>query len=711
MRNENDYWNYGERYPYDKWKRTKIVAGITFRLPKKPPKEQIANYELPAKEQYFRPPNQKVVERINMKFQTGEEFSDDEIEFMETEWDRRRKGFFFFNNGYLEYVTGLHYFYISAWKIPIGASLADKKKGITKKRMNFAKFSDSDRDRFYWWEYGVEKNPNCVGGVEVTRRRGGKTHKGNVTNFEMASRTPDVLTGIQSKTGPDAKAVFRKLVDSWKKLPEYFKPVDVGESDPGTSLRFKEPSKKTTKTQYKNYTKVLNTEVGYQNARETAYDGWDLAFYFMDEAGKTKEKEANVRVRWEVVRETMSDGASFTGKALITTTVEDMEKDGGANLKVIWDKSDPNNLNEINQTESGLIRIFNPAYYGFRGEEGEKSFIDKYGYSNLKAARDYLERRRATERGASLTSLMRKYPFTVEEAFRSDNKFQILPDYKIYEQKDHNIGLGQEIVIQGDFIWKDGIENSQVIWHPHDDGRWFISRLPPVEIRNKRIYDHKKGYLPGNIELYCSGCDPFDHSLTTDNRKSNAASHVIEKFNILDPYRSNSFVSEYIYRQPDIHYFYDDMLKQCVFYGSQILVENNKPGLINYFKAKGYANYLMDRPEGTHTKYSKKNQKEKGIPLSGSEARQSVIEHLESYIFQQVGLRDLPEEANVENPFGHMYFERTMDDWLVFDPKAWNDYDATVSTALTVIASKKFEVKKPKKIDIGNMVGAIRKYA
>ena len=58
-----------------------------------------------------------------------------------------------------------------------------------------------------------------------------------------------------------------------------------------------------------------------------------------------------------------------------------------------------------------------------------------------------------------------------------------------------------------------------------------------------------------------------------------------------------------------------------------------------------------------------------------------------------------------------MYFEHTLDDWLIFDPKAWNDYDATVSSALTVIASKKFEVRTPQKRDIGNMLAAIRRSA
>jgi hypothetical protein len=409
-----------------------------------------------------------------------------------------------------------------------------------------------------------------------------------------------------------------------------------------------------------------------------------------------------------VVKETMSDGASFTGKGLITTTVESMEKDGGANLKMIWDESDPKDLNDIGQTRSGLIRMFIPAYYGYRGEEGEKSFIDEYGYSNTISARTYLEKRRAGVKGASLTSIMRKYPFTPEEAFRSDNKHQIFPDYKIYEQKDHNATLVGDVVIRGNFVWKDNVEHSKVIWAPNESGRWLVYKLPEMELRNKKIYDSKKGFIPGNREIYCSGCDPFDHSLTTSNDKSDAASHVFEKYNIMDPLNSNCFVCEYIYRQPDVHYFYDDMIKQAVFYGSELLVENNKIGLINHFKAKGYYEYLMDRPDFTHTKYSRKHQKEKGIPLTGSEPRQALMEHLESYMYQNIGELDSFDENN-EPYYGKMFFEKTMDDWLMFDPRDWGQYDATVSSGLAIIASKKFDIIKPKKTDILDIYSVIRR--
>lgn len=708
METSSDYWNYGERYAYDLFKRTRTVAGIEFTLPKKPNKEDIDGYGLRKEEQYFRPPDEKMVNRVNQKLRDGDELTDDESDFIDTQWYRRTFGYWFYNGGFLEYITGLHYFYISAHKIPITPPKGSKSKS-RKKSLGLPLFSDADRDRFYWWEYGVEQNPRVFGGVEVTRRRSGKTHRGNVTNYDYASKLSDVFTGMQSKTGPDAKQVFKKLVNSWKHYPEYFKPVDVGDSDPQSSLRFKEPSKKDTKSQFKDYSKVLNSEITYQPAGETAYDGWDLVFYFMDEAGKTKEKEANVHTRWEVVKETLTDGSTITGKALITTTVEDMEKDGGKNLKKIWDESDLNNVNELGETTSGLVRIFCPAYYGYRGEDVGKVFVDEFGYSNIKAAKEFLEKRRANLKGPALTKFMRKYPFTVEEAFRSDNKHQIFPDYKIYEQLDYNSSLSASTVVRGNFEWKEGIEHSMVEWHPREDGRWLVSRLPAPDIRNKRIWDNRRGiFIPGNQEIYASGCDPFDHSLTTEHKKSSAASHVIERFNPMKPYHSHCFVSEYIYRQSDVHDFYDDMIKQCVFYGMQMLVENNKIGLINYMKRKGYIEYLMDRPHDTHTPSSKK-QREKGIPLSGKEVRNNLLAQLDSYILHYVGVRDLADKT-IENTYGLMYFDATLNDWLLFDPSKWTDYDATVSAALTVAATQKYISKETKKFDVGELISTIRRY-
>ncbi len=85
------------------------------------------------------------------------------------------------------------------------------------------------------------------------------------------------------------------------------------------------------------------------------------------------------------------------------------------------------------------------------------------------------------------------------------------------------------------------------------------------------------------MDTIVSGNDPYDHDVTVDGTKSNAASYVFRMANPIYPRDSNMFVCEYIARPPTSYLMYEDMLKQCIFYGCQILTEDNKPGLINWF--------------------------------------------------------------------------------------------------------------------------------
>lgn len=124
------------------------------------------------------------------------EFFDTTLEqFRTQEWDRRLNGFWFYNNGTPTYITGLHYFYLNYWTLDTG----------------LPKYRDTDRKYFYFLQYCIE-DPECFGMVEITKRRQGKTFRGGVFLYEYTSRTKNAQAGVQSKTGSDAKTVFRKAV-------------------------------------------------------------------------------------------------------------------------------------------------------------------------------------------------------------------------------------------------------------------------------------------------------------------------------------------------------------------------------------------------------------------------------------------------------------------------------------------------------------------
>ena len=95
-----------------------------------------------------------------------------------------------------------------------------------------------------------------------------------------------------------------------------WKPIDSGDTHPVTSLKFREPSKKITRTKEKEYSQILESEITFGTAKEGHYDGDGLLFTYQDEFGKLEE--ADIWKRWEVVKECLIGQGRITGKALFT---------------------------------------------------------------------------------------------------------------------------------------------------------------------------------------------------------------------------------------------------------------------------------------------------------------------------------------------------------------------------------------------------------
>lgn len=604
------------------------------------------------------------------------------IRFLKREMKRRKEGYWFYCHGNIEYLTGHHYFYLTYWRID----------GIV------PYWKDSDSTFFYIQKHAEELD-YCLGWMQVTNRRDGKTGKSTAILFNSISMEPNANGGIQSKTNQDAKGIFRKLILSWQKLPFYMKPTDSGESFPSKELKFQEPSRRSSKGGRKDYKKVLNSKIDFAAATETAYDGSKLRFYYDDEYGKTEDADAHER--WLIVKECLVQGRNVIGKSLHTTTAEEMEEKGGLAAKIMWD--DSNLSKAIDQgrdfTISGLLRWFKPAYLGLEG------FIDEYGYSVVEdpkkplkgidggtikmGAKSYLKKRRLGLKGAQLASEKRKYPFNIEEAFIEDGKESPFDVIRLNEQKSYNTDLTLKVQV-GNFSW-DIMNEGEVVWQPTEKGRWKLVHMPDPNSRNKKVMNRSK-YTPGNTDMYVSGCDPFDHRFTTDGRKSNAASYIFRKLDPLDQENSHMFVCEYVNRPATPEMFYEDLAKQCVFYGCKLLCENNKPGLINWFINNGFEGYLMRRPAQTHTDYSKNKQQEYGIPMNSEAVRSSAIEITQTYIYENVGYNE--ETGKI----GKVFFNDLLTCWLKFNPAKWTDYDEFVAASLCLFAARSYRPKQKERV-------------
>lgn len=631
------------------FKKERQIGELVIILPDPPSDiKEIHGYNLPIEEQRF----------IPIKIPSRSEFNswseEDQNNFVLQEFKKRIHGYWFMNYGNLEYMTGIHYFYCSYWQIDIG----------------LPEWRDLDRDFFYFWDYCVN-DPLCMGMCYIAKRREGKTHKFACIITEATMLKKRVASGLQSKTNSDAKRVFTKfIVQGWKRLPDFFKPAYSGEKNPQTVLKFEESGKASnSKFEYKD---VLDSYIDYAPTVDTAYDGQKLYRYGLDEFGKNVE--LNVSELWDIVKPCLMIGSNIFGKAILVTTVEEMNRRGGKNAKIIWDNSDPDKRNVLGRTTSGLYRLFFPAYYGLEG------FIDDYGYSKTDEAKDYLEKERSNLSGEQLYSLVRKYPFNIQEAFRIDkeSEFDIA---RLYTQLEYNESL-KNTLVQGNFVWEE--IDSKVKWVPSSNGKWLLYKLPPNELRNNsKIVNGKMA--PVNTNVYVKGCDPIDHNKTFHNKQSMAASYTFRLFDGLDEDNTNIFVCEYVARPPKSEIFYEDIIMECIFFGCQILVEHNKPGLINHFISRGYQNYLMKRPEFHAGSVSNK---EYGIPMSGSITRETLIRCLQTYIYDSLGYIEHLQK------YGNCPFNDLLTDLIEFDVEDWTPSDRSVAAGLTLIAANRNLIKK-----------------
>jgi len=573
---------------------------------------------------------------------TAPEYYNPELQdYRNQEWDRRLNGLWFMNNGKVTYLTGLHYFYLTHWKIDVG----------------YPDFRMTDLYFFYFLEYCVQ-DPNCLGMIEVTKRRQGKTMRAGAFLFELTSRSKNKNAGIQSKTFDDARDnVFAKgIVMPFKYLIDFFVPIYDTEKGmtPKSELRFFKTNKRGV-SDFDFEKKVeLESEITFKSADKFAYDGKKVHRYLADEAGKTKN--VDVYERHQVVQFCLQQEENIIGKALYTTTVEEME-DGGASFKELWMASDQNKKNANGRTKSGLYQYFMPAY--------KTLFYNKFGEPDEEKAKQFYMAERDARRddNRALASFIRKNPFTIEEAFFSEAESCIYDALAINRQKETITWIDKkELYLHGDFVWENGVRDSKVIFVEKSNGKFKVHKK--VNIFDHSSYNQVQEYgtkkVPKNNTKYAIAVDPFDHSITTSNERSDGAAYAYRRFDAMDEL-SETFLVQYINRPDKAEIFYEDMIRLCHFFGCEILSEDNKVGLIKYFEYRGYERFLTRMPNST--KY--------GISAT-VKTHQQIAEETENY--------------HLDN-LHKVIFVELLDDWLHFNINKTTKFDAAMAAGYTLIAA------------------------
>ena len=577
LKQKNRYkkWEYGYNQEFDMIVISKTgevgevyrIQNLVIALPKQ--SEKIIKFE---DNKWQRTELPKAFKNIKTIFDWDEydvDFKETWYDYIDKEFERREKGFWFYNKDKPTYITGTHYMYLQWSKIDVGKP----------------DFRESNRLFFIFWE-ACKADTRCYGICYLKNRRSGFSFMASGETVNSATISTDSRFGILSKSGPDAKTMFTdKVVPISVNYPFFFKPIQDGMDRPKTELAYRVPASKFTRKKLETNETLreltgLDTTIDWKNTGDNSYDGEKLKLLVHDESGKW-ERPNNILNNWRVTKTTLRLGSKIIGKCMMGSTSNALDK-GGENFKKLYYDSDVTKRNANGQTRSGLYSLFIPMEWNYEG------YIDSYGVPVFDTPKQPVEDPHGTKINLGvieywqnevdglkgdqdgLNEFYRQFPRTEEHAFRDEAKSSLFNLTKIYQQIDWNADIKNSgVITQGNFQWTNGIKDTTVVFNPTNNGRFFISWVPPINLQNNVIAKNGRKH-PGNEHMGAFGCDSYDISGTVDRRGSNGALHGLTKFS-MENHPPNHFFLEYIARPATAEIFFEDVLMACIFYGMPIL--------------------------------------------------------------------------------------------------------------------------------------------
>lgn len=595
-------------------------------LPKMPSLKSMANYGLKIGQQKFKPTiiPESILNRKNV-------LSTEESTFIKNEHHKRHNGVWQIIKGQPIYITGPYYHFLN---YHVSEDDTHPEFRYTQCRV------------YQFWDM-VVRMEQCYGVDLVGPRRGGKTEFTLGMVEEYLTRVRSVHCGMQSMNDTAAYENFKRVTHSNKNMIWFMKPISKGSEDPEDKLEFKYPSAVNTSKSIRDQAQKSDTEVVYtekelgswldfQPCKPGAYDRTELDRWIMNEAGKLENM--SLLSVWKRVKACLhkKGGKIIVGKAWFETTIEEIDDKQIHEVGVLWANSDPKKLNKNGRTTSGLIHLFLSHEECF--EE------DEWGFPKIEEARQWLENEiehlKSEKKYDEIGSLLRQNPRNIEDAltpsgaqsaFNKDRLQDALqridyPEKFGFEKKDWGA--------RGNFIWSNGIVDGKVIFIPHHEGKFFVSQLLKDGEDNLQMSVGGIKY-PLNVHKFRGGVDPFDFDLKEvidKNRASKGGGVIMRMYDdnvdgakILDgspidfawEWQSKQPVCTYLAREDDSRDFFEDMLMMHVYYGTQMLVENNKKVIKNHFRDRGYSEYIMPRPESTMNETARDhNTAQLGAPAS-----------------------------------------------------------------------------------------------
>ncbi|MDO6737093.1 hypothetical protein [Wenyingzhuangia sp. 2_MG-2023] len=710
--NKAKSWEYGYNEEYDVIIISKdgtlgdifYVNGIHIGLPHVPTdRKKIINWDKTEKNQKWK--RKEPPKGLNSKTQYNEEYND----YIEEEIERRKNGVYVYIKGKPVYFTGLAYYFYQWNLINIGAPT----------------FRIIQNELMIYWE-ACKADYRCYGICYVKNRRFGWSTICNAELLYSGTMHNEKELGIISKEGSDASKLFGRLVRTFKKLPCFFRPIYDGNKTPKKEIFFAEPNgKRKTDEENSDYEdEALDTVIRWHTTTLNSMDGDAIFRSALDEVGKFP-KDCRFNAYWNVVKTSHTVGEDITGKAMVGSTVNHLDQ-GGREFKEVYDTSNPNVRNENDETISGLYSLFIPAEYGIQGyydvygfcitEDPKEPVKNDQGKIKINGSITFLENkfRGLKETPDILNEELRKFPRKEAHAFRASSEECEFNINKLIEQQEHNdveleekssggIIIGNNDIERGNFIWKDGIQDTEVIWTPDPEGRFWLRKdcHPPLEFRNKKEKIFKNGILawgPMAEDVGCFGVDPYNRDKSADGRGSKGAIHLSTKTNT-STLPNEAFILEYLDRASKVTIFFEEVIMAMVYFSMPMLSELSNEAFLQYVADRGYRHFSLNNPFKNYSELNPTEKKLGGAPPQNDKIADQQFYAIESYIVDHVGV-SMDNRIRPKGYMGNMPFTRTLEQWKDVDLKNRTKYDAYISSSLSRLGNqrrqKKKETEKPK---------------
>lgn len=427
-----------------------------------------------------------------------------------------------------------------------------------------------------------------------------------------------------------------------------------------------------------------------------------------------------------MITPTMMPNGRVVGKMFAGSTMGGHEKGGGNNFISLIEGSHVKDRDPKTQkTATGLYFYFIPAQdnmeeftdiYGKCWKDtppkGTKNVLGDFIKMGSNEYLDALEEQKKKQGEKAYNEQKRTYPRCVQDAMRDESGGCMFNAEKINEQMDYNKKLPEEsLYMVGNFNWKDGIKDSDVVFNQDINGRfkvaWLPSKIDGTEYLQNRVKTVNGKHYPLNGDVLKFGCDPFSLASTHGEGSKGGLHGLTLKFPEGGA-PSNKFVVEYIARPSDEFIFFEDVIKCIRFYGAPILVESNRIDLLRHMYNRGYRGFGINRLDRHESQLNEQERKYSGQMMSGKDIIDSHLNSVGAWIENYVGVyKDEERKIRPVGEMGDMPFNETLDQWLKYNDKDRTKFDGFISSGLAIMACNASKYKGPlvkkKKVDVRTM--------